>query len=89
MALSKWMSVHKELRPLDVIICFEKIRKKVERNQFNDENTNISEKVNQRMGQYEMEGCEYIFTPNRKYAFFMSPFQSVLYTLAMTFFHTF
>lgn len=30
------------------------------------------------MAQYQMEGCEYIFTPSRKYAFFMSPFQSSL-----------
>ena len=28
MALGKWMSVHKELRPLDGILYFEKIRKK-------------------------------------------------------------
>jgi hypothetical protein len=30
------------------------------------------------MGQYQMEGSEYIFTPNRKYAFFMASFQSAL-----------
>ena len=43
---------------------------------------NISEQVNKMMGQYQMEGCEYIFTPSRKYAFFMSPFQSSLLSKA-------
>ena len=82
MALGKWTSSHKELRPLDEILGFENIRKKVEGNQFYDENMKISEQVNQIMGQYQMEGCEYIFTPSRKYAFFMSPFQSSLLSKA-------
>lgn len=43
---------------------------------------NISEQVNAMMGQYQMEGSEYIFTPDRKYAFFMSPFQSTLLSKA-------
>ena len=66
MALGKWMSVHKELRPLDEILYFEKIRKKVESNQLYDESMNISEQVNQMMGQNPMEGSEYMFSPNRK-----------------------
>ena len=82
MELGKWMSFHKELRPLDEILSFEKIRKKVEGNQLYDESTNISEKVNKMMGQYQMEGSEYIFTPDRKYAFFMLPFQSTLLSKA-------
>ena len=82
MALGKWMSFHKELHLLDEILGFDKIRKKVEGNQFDDESTNISEKVNKMMGQYQMEGSEYIFTPARKYAFFMSPFQSTLLSRA-------
>ena len=64
------MSFHKELRPLDEILGFEKIRKKVEGNQLYGESMNISEKVNKMMGQYQMEGSEYLFTPDRKYAFF-------------------
>ena len=76
MALGKWTSCLKEPCPLDEFLGFENIRKKVEGNQFYDENMNISEQVNKMMGQYQMEGCEYIFTPSRKYAFFMSPFQS-------------
>ena len=82
MAFGKWKSSHKELRPLDEILEFEKIRKKVEGNQFYDENMNISEQVNKMMGEYQMEGCEYIFTPYRKYAFFMSPFQLSLLSKA-------
>ena len=82
MALGKWTSSHKELRPLDEILGFENIRKKVEGNQYYDENMNISEQVNKMMGQYQMEGCEYIFTPSRKYAFFMSPFQPSLLSKA-------
>ena len=54
----------------------------MEGNQLYDESTNISEKVNKMMGQYQMEGSEYIFTPARKYAFFMSPFQSTLLSRA-------
>lgn len=72
MALGKFMSFHKELRPLDEILGFDKIRKKVEGNQLYDESTNISEKVNKMMGQYQMEGSEYTFTPARKYAFFVA-----------------
>lgn len=34
MALKKWMSIHKELRPLQEILGFEKIREKVEGNQL-------------------------------------------------------
>ena len=82
MALGKLMSVHKELRPLDEVLCFDKIRKKVESKQLYDDSTNISEQVNRMMGQYQMEGCEYIFTPSRKYAFFMAPFQSALLSSA-------
>ena len=82
MALGKWTSCHKELRPLDEFLGFENIRKKVEGNQFCDENMNISEQVNKMMGQYQMEGGEYIFTPSRKYVFFMSPFQSSILSKA-------
>lgn len=82
LALGKWMSFHKELRPLDEILGFDKIRKKVDGNQLYDESTNISEKVNKRMEQYQMEGSEYIFTPARKYTFFMLPFQSTLLSRA-------
>lgn len=49
MALEKWMSFHKELCPLDEILGFDKISKKVEGNQLYDESTNISEKVNKMM----------------------------------------
>ena len=71
------MSFHKELRPLDEILGFEKIRKKVEGNQLYDESTNISEKVNKMMGQYQMEGSEYLFTPDRKYAFLCRRFNQL------------
>ena len=54
----------------------------MEGNQLYDESTNISEKVNKTMGQYQMEGSEYLFTPDRKYAFFMSPFQSTFLSKA-------
>ena len=37
-----WMSFHKELRPLDEILGFDKIRKKVEGNQLYDESRNVS-----------------------------------------------
>ncbi|CAB4013002.1 Hypothetical predicted protein, partial [Paramuricea clavata] len=66
-ALGKLMSVHKELRPPDEVLCFDKIRKKVESKQLYDDSTNISEQVNRMMGQYQMEGCEYIFTPTVTY----------------------
>ena len=82
MAFGKWVSIHKDLRPLNEILNFETIRKKVESNQLYDESTNITEQVNRMMGQYQMEGCEYIFTPDRKYAFFMAPFQSALLSKA-------
>ena len=82
MALGKWTSSHKELCPLDEILRFENIRKKVEGNQFYDKSMKISEQVNKLMGQYQMEGCQSIVTPSRKYAFFMSPFQSSLLSKA-------
>ena len=82
-ALGKWTSVHREIRPLDEVLQFDKIRKKVESNQlYGDCSVNISDKVNQMMGQYQMEGSEYLFTPCRKYAFFMAPFQSALLSTA-------
>ena len=82
-ALGKWTSVHREIRPLDEVLQFDKIRKKVESNQlYGDCSVNISDKVNQMMGQYQMEGSEYPFTPCRKYAFFMAPFQSTLLSTA-------
>ena len=82
-ALGKWTSVHREIRPLDEVLQFDKIQKKVESNQlYGDCSVNISDKVNQMMGQYQMEGSEYLFTPCRKYAFFMAPFQSALLSTA-------
>ena len=82
-ALGKWTSVHREIRPLDEVLQFDKIRKKVESNQlYGDCSVNISDKVNQMMGQYQMEGSEYLLTPCRKYAFFMAPFQSALLSTA-------
>ena len=82
-ALGKWMSVHREIRPLDEVLQFDKIRKKVESNQlYGDCSVNISDKVNQMMGQYQIEGSKYLFTPCRKYAFFMAPFQSTLLSTA-------
>ena len=66
-ALGKWTSVHREIRPLNKVLQFDKIRKKVESNQFySDCSVNISDKVNQMMGQHQMEGSEYLFTPCRK-----------------------
>ena len=82
MALKRFMSFHKELLPVDGILGFDRVRKKAEGNQLYDESTNISEKVNKMMGQYQMEESDYIFTPARKYAFFMSPFQSTLLSKA-------
>lgn len=87
LALHKSSSVHKDLRPLDEILKFDKIRKKVECSQLDDNgNSEISTKVNEMIGQYQLEGCEYIFTPNRKYAFFMAPFQSSLLSKALDIF---
>ncbi|PFX32199.1 ATP-dependent DNA helicase RecQ [Stylophora pistillata] len=83
LALGKWNSVNKELRPLDEILQFDRIRKKVESNQLYEEcSKNISDKVNEMMGHYQMEGSEYLFTPCRKYAFFMAPFQSAMLSTA-------
>ena len=76
------LSFLKELCSLDEILGFDNIRKKVEGNQLYDESMNISEKVNKMMGQYQMEGSEYIFMSARKYTFFMSPFQSTLLSRA-------
>lgn len=87
LALHKSSSVHKDLRPLDEILKFDKIRKKVECSQLDDNgNSEISTKVNEMIGQYQLEGCEYIFTPNRKYAFFMAPFQASLLSKALDIF---
>ena len=82
LALGGMISIHKDLRPLDEILYFNKIIKKIENNQIHGEPTPITEKTNEMMGKYQLEGCEYIFTPNRKYAFFMAPFQSRLLSQA-------
>ena len=87
LALNKSSTVHKDLRPLDEILKFDKIRKKVESSQLDDNgDSDISTKVNEMIGQYQLEGCEYIFTPNRKYAFFMAPFQASLLSKALDLF---
>lgn len=67
----------KELMPLLKILDFEKIREKVENEQDASE-SELSERVNEMMGKYQMEGAEYLFKPGRKHAFFMSPYQCKL-----------
>ena len=57
------------------IINFPNITNKVEGTQDEEEEL-LSNKVNEMMGSYQMEGREYIFTSTYKHAFFMAPFQA-------------
>lgn len=77
--MSQQSSVHKDLRPLHEILSFERIRKKIEDSQMDCE---LTAQVNKIVGKYQMEGCEYIFTQERNFAFFMAPFQASLLSSA-------
>ena len=67
----------KSIFPLLQIMDFEKIREKVESQQDESEST-LSKQVNEMIGKYQMEGMEYLIKPERKHAFFMSPYQAKL-----------
>lgn len=67
----------KSILPLLQIMDFEKIRQKVESQQDESEST-LSKQVNEMIGKYRMEGMEYLIKPERKHAFFMSPYQAKL-----------
>lgn len=86
-APGKWTSFHKELHPLDEILGFDQIRKKIDMYDICDESTNISEKVNKMLGQYQTGRSKNIFTPARKYTgFFMLPFHTTLWSRAQDLF---
>ena len=71
----------KTIFPLLQIMDFEKIREKVESQQDESEST-LSKQVNEMIGKYQMEGMEYLIKPERKHAFFMSPYQARLFAKA-------
>ena len=60
---------------------FEKIREKVEKQQDESESP-LSQQVNEMVGKYQMEGMKYLIKPERKHAFFMSPYQAKLFSEA-------
>jgi hypothetical protein len=66
-----------ELKPLLQILEFKNIKKRVEGDQ-DELDGELTQDVNNLMGNYQMEGKEYIFTSNRKFAFFMAPYQAKL-----------
>ena len=80
-ALKMSFGNQKSFSPLLQIMDFEKIREKVERQQDESESP-LSQQVNEMVGKYQMEGMEYLIKPERKHAFFMSPYQTKLFAEA-------